>query len=146
MCTLVGMEFWRDGLGHGMGSMVAVPQGQFCYEREFHEHESTLVYSSPYEPCGCVPPLLSLMVQWMRFRTPKFWCSGSSSRCSYAAFPSGGGKTAWPCLTEAATLVDDYGGIHIGGFDRDPALHAVLSDFLVRFADCDPLQRLAGVP
>ena len=32
------------------------PQGQFSYEREFHEHESTLVYSSPYEPCGCVPP------------------------------------------------------------------------------------------
>ena len=31
--------------------------------------EATLVYSSPYEPCGCVPPL-SLTVQGMRFRTP----------------------------------------------------------------------------
>ena len=74
----------------------------------------------------------------MRFRTPKFWCSGSSSRYSYAAFPSGVGKTALPCLTEAGTLVDDYGGIYMAGFDRDAALHAVLSDFLVRIADRDP--------
>ena len=74
------------------------------------------------------------------------WCKGcasalqssGSSRYSYAAFPSGVGKTALTCLTEAATLVVDYGGKDMAGFDRDAALHAVLSDFLVRIADCDP--------